>query len=169
MLEHVLLDAGFTAGSAIADSLSTYGIVKKSGIDCEADLEIREGMRREGIEKHLVKNAAYATKELLKVGAVLYGIDYLLGIDDNALNLHHAFLYGASGLKYLAALGNTLSVLNMERASNAVTLPVHLFLKTVAPLVDKTVGRQVKIGRFTIPPFFSFGKDYDFGEHEGVS
>ncbi len=160
-----MFDASVAAGSTIVDNISTYVAVKKlhNGIDSEGNIETREGMRREGVGKYLAKHTMLATREILKVGAVLYGMDYALGISDNALNLHHAFVYGISGLKYLAAATNTFTALGMKKAARVTGLPVMSFLKTVTPLVDKTIGRPFRIGKLTIPPFFSFGS------YQGVS
>ncbi len=151
MLEHLLFDAGFAVGSSIADNLSTYALVKKHGIDAEACLESRQGMLSEGVGKHMVKNALTVSAALLGFSAALYGIDYLLGIRDNTANLHHSYLYIISGIKYLAAADNTFAVVGMNRAANAAHLPVKLFIKTIVPLFNRTVGKKsIRVGNYTI-------------------
>ena len=129
MLEHLLIDAGIVAGGIAADDVSTYFTVRKFGVDFEAALYVREGMRREGICKHLTKNSLQIARLALIAGAALYGFDCLTGIQDNLVNAHHAVLFPISGLKYVAAVANTLRTFGMYKTANIVGFPVLLAIK----------------------------------------
>lgn len=58
----------------------------------------------------------------------------------------------------VAAATNTFTALGMETAGIVTGLPVILFLKTVVPLANKTVGRPHRIGKLTIPAILTFGR-----------
>ncbi len=129
MLEHILLDVAYVCGSVAADNISTAAFVRKQRtLDHELNLGVREGMRSTGVGKFLTKDAIYKSLGLLGTGALLYGVDSALGIQDNNLNLHHGILYTISSMKYLAAASNTFGAFGINRVAVATIIPLLPFL-----------------------------------------
>lgn len=110
VLEKILSDIGvdtiFVVGALVADDVSTYIAAHRAGIDAESAIPAKEAMYRGSIKKGLLKTTG---KQIFAFGCIIgatYGIDSLIGIEDNYINLHHLFCYFKGSLHYLAAIGN---------------------------------------------------------------
>jgi len=128
MLEH-LVDVAFTTGSCIADNSTTYLSVKKHGIDIERNINTRKGMSHQGVGNYLLKSGFRDFVSFISIGGLFLGIDNLIQIEDYYLNMHHTFLYGIGGLKYLAAVTNIATASGMHRTAKIISLPIRLCLK----------------------------------------
>ena len=126
LLSGLALDEGFIAGSTIADAVSTYIFVNRDGINAEGNRAAREGMKNEGVSKWLCKASIKQIAGQTTIALGAYGLDYLLGIQDNTINLHHLYCYirGAGG--YSAALLNLVSTFNFLETFWVVGLPWYL-------------------------------------------
>lgn len=159
MLEHLLIDAAVGTGSVVLDNLSTYPAVKKYGIESEQSPEIRELMHSKGTGKGLL---IAGLKHSYYIGAstiLLFGVDYVMSIHDNALNLHHSWLYTISGLKYLAAAHNAFATVGMGKAAKATDLLPDLFVKSLTRLASSfnpTLQFYIGKHKFTFSVFGSY-------------
>lgn len=126
---HLLTDFLYLACSEIADASTTCLFAKKFGADRELHNETREGIKREGTLRYLTKNGLKWIGEGVLIAGTLYGADYLLGIQDNWINLHHVPCYGIGTLKYLASLNNAGRAYGLENFADAVSVPLVLYSK----------------------------------------
>ncbi|MBI4147899.1 hypothetical protein HY490_01280 [Candidatus Woesearchaeota archaeon] len=109
MLESLLPDVAYACGGVLADGITTYVAVQRTGIQHETNDALREGMIAQGT-RHLVKDTLIRLAHAPVFGGLTFGIDYLLGQEAETLNFHHVLLYGFGSLSYVAGLANTLYV-----------------------------------------------------------
>ena len=86
---------------------------------------------REGIGKFLVKDGmGWMVRGAIYTG-IAYGIDRVVGIEENFLNLHHLVCYGQGSLRYIAATVNTADITGHNKLAKILASPIRLYLKIV--------------------------------------
>jgi len=124
-------DFAFGASSFIADATTTHFKVKNRGAQIERNSKLRQEIQEKGT-KHLLKKSIGINGALgaVVLGAACLGVDYLIGIEDSYLNLHHTFLYGACGLRHLTSIANVFYAKGMDKTAEIINIPTTLYLKT---------------------------------------
>ncbi len=122
-----VIDYAFFAGGEICDKLSTYSFVtREGGPHNEGNILLRYSISKEGTKKAMLKSAKNSLIGGLVYLGVTYSIDFLLGIEDNTLNLHHLFCYGAGAGKYWAALTNKMGDYGLRKTAHILQTPLRL-------------------------------------------
>lgn len=100
-------DYAFAVVGDLSDRTSTYvGMHKLRGRVHESHVEMAGRIRELGLGRALLGNFIQRLPKRALLTVALWEIDYALGIDDNVINFHHAFCYGAGSLSYLTAIHN---------------------------------------------------------------
>ncbi len=126
-LANTLSDYVYFTGSHYADLASTYIFVKRDGIASESHKGLRKLMQEMGEDKALLTHLILGTiGNVFLVGAA-YGLDSLLGIQDNALNIHHVQSYGLGTIKYLTAISNIANTYGYSKVADIFSLPARMY------------------------------------------
>ena len=102
------VDFAFWEAGTVADNSSTVFALKKNPKLHEQSFETVEKIEQEGAIKTMIKDVKNQTLQAGATFAVTYSIDYMLGIQNNMMNLHHAAFYGFGSMKFMAATHNIL-------------------------------------------------------------
>jgi len=127
LLTNTLYDWMYFNGCQLIDALSTVHFVHRYGIDSEDNVEVRNEMRKDGVGKALFKSNIAAGIGSAMAIAALYGIDSLIGIEHNAINIHHVVSYGLGSLKLLQGFANIASTHNQYMLANILEYPYTVY------------------------------------------
>ena len=130
VIENIISDLGcdlaFKVGSTVSDAVSTRIFVARDGIDSESNTKAKEGMKKEGPTKWLCKATLKRSLRQALIASVAYGLDSLLGAQDNVVNFHHAYCYLTGLTSYSAALSNIVGTFRLPEYLYVVGLPYYI-------------------------------------------
>lgn len=133
LVHELLPDVGYLSGSFVSDSGITALMAKKYGVEVESINVHREGMREKGPVKYMAYECGKKILSTALIAGALYGADSLMGIDDNILNLHHAWTYGLGTGKYLMSLAFLSARMGWEKPTKILAAPMKLLVKIIDP------------------------------------
>ncbi len=108
VVNDLAIDYSYLAGGMVAVNAMIYNIYKKEPLYLQQKPKSKvvvDGLNDKGSRFMIDTTLRLAGKTGI-ITLTAYGIDYLFGIDNNAINLHHIFCYGGGSLLYLSALSN---------------------------------------------------------------
>lgn len=112
---HLLKDVVVYGVSKLASGGSTYFQIQRRGLESVGDVDVRQDMKKNGVSIVVLENSLKTFVKGLIVGGGLLAADYGLGIENEYVNLHHAFIYSISLVNVVSSLSN---VVRAFRGSN---------------------------------------------------
>lgn len=143
LVNNLFWDYLYVEGSGVLDSVTTYLGIKKHGADLETNLIVREGVKKEGTAKYLLKEFFYWSVKGACILGLAYSLDCVLGIEKSYLNIHHTLAYSNGTLGYLTAIRNLAVSNGWTKTADAmafVGIPDILVGKIVYRLTGKQIG-----------------------------
>jgi len=126
VLGNFLLDYAYLVCGRLLDVVSTRVLFKSRDA-----IELNEGMREDmvnySLDTTLIKNFLGSTVFDAAVLGSAYGVDSLLGMENNMLNFHNLYTYGFMGpFSYLAAANNLAWAFGFDKLGNVLSKPLLL-------------------------------------------
>jgi len=87
-----LIHFGMLAGVKCLDTLISYKCIKKYGLERESNEITRNYINTKGLKKGLIIKNIRDQAVMLGTGVALYGLDYLLKIEEQPINFHKGYL-----------------------------------------------------------------------------
>jgi hypothetical protein len=137
-------DFAFWGAGTVADNASTVFALKKNPSLYEQNFETVKKIENDGKLSAMIDDVKSQARWTVPFFAGLYGVDYLLGVQDNAVNFHHAMFYGTGSLKFMAAAHNVLLAYGKNDLARKVAYVPSQYIKCLEMFWDPVRDGAVK-------------------------